>query len=218
MKIPFALAIAAAALIASPDASADDDLWIGARAGTQGLGLEGTWRPVPYLDLRLGFGQYDFDTTRAEAGIDYDVALDISTFYATVNARIPASPLRFSAGLVSNGNEATLVGNDTGTYVIGGQTFSGSDVGTLRGEASWDDVSPYAGVGLDFRLADTLGLHFDAGVMYQGEATLTLTADGTLANNQVLIDALEAERSELEDDIGDYEWYPVVAVSLSFNF
>ncbi|MEO0575710.1 MAG: hypothetical protein AAF004_09625 [Pseudomonadota bacterium] len=218
MKYYIAPALVAAALIASPDADADDNLWIAARAGTQGIGLEGTWRPVPYLDLRLGFGQYDFDTTRNEAGIDYDVNVDISTFYATLNARVPLSPVRFSAGLVSNGNEASFLGNDTGTYTIGGETFDATDVGTLRGTTSWDDIAPYAGMGLDFRIADTLGLHFDAGVMYQGEGSVTLTADGTLANNQILIDALEEERAELEDELGDYEWYPVVAVSFSFNF
>ena len=88
--------IAAAAVLATfgaTDAVADDDFWLAARAGTQGLGLEATWRPVPYLDLRAGFSRYDYDTTRTEAGIAYDAELGLESLYATVNARIPASPI-----------------------------------------------------------------------------------------------------------------------------
>ncbi|MEM7764199.1 MAG: hypothetical protein AAF290_08960 [Pseudomonadota bacterium] len=213
--------IAAAGLLAAcltAPVQADDDLWIGLRAGTQGLGLEATWRPIPYLDLRAGFNTYTYDTTREEAGIDYDVELDLSSAYVTLNARAPLSPFRVSAGLVANGNEGSFLGANTGTFDIGGQTFDANDVGNLRGKATFDSVAPYAGVGLDFRVFDTFGLHFDAGVMYQGSVALDLAADGVLATDATFRDALEQERLELEDELGDYEWYPVAAVSFSFNF
>lgn len=197
---------------------ADDDLWLGVRAGTQGLGLEATWRPVPYLDLRAGFNTYNHDTDRNEAGIDYNVELDLSSAYITLNARAPLSPFRVSAGLVANGNEGSFIGSDTGSYNIGGQTFNASDVGNLRGKATFDSVAPYAGVGLDFRVFDTFGLHFDAGVMYQGSAELSLTADGAIANDAAFRAALEQERLELEEEVSDYEWFPVIAASFSVNF
>ena len=218
MKTCFAAGLLVAGLAMALPSQADDDLWLAARAGTQGLGLEATWRPVPYLDLRVGFSQYDYDTTRQEAGIDYDVSADLSSAYATLNARMPMSPLRFSAGLVSNGNKGTFIGNDTGSYNIGGQDFAAADVGNLRGSADFDSVAPYAGMGLDFRIADTFGLHFDAGVMYQGAPSLSLAADGVLANDSNFLALLESERVELEDELSDYEWYPVVAVAFSVNF
>ncbi|MEL7297802.1 MAG: hypothetical protein AAGJ86_09065 [Pseudomonadota bacterium] len=208
----------ALSLVAGSAAADDDNLWLGLRAGTQGLGLEATWRPVPYLDLRAGFNTYDYDTDREEAGINYDVDVDLSSAYLTLNARVPLSPFRFSAGLVANGNEGGFIGTDTGTYTIGGETFNATDVGTLRGKATFDSVSPYAGVGLDFRVFDTFGLHFDAGAMYQGEAELSLAADGALSSQQAFQDALERERIELQDEISDYKWYPVVAVAFSVNF
>ena len=213
--------LAAAGLLAatlSTPAVADDDFWLAARAGSQGLGVEATWRPVPYLDLRAGFSRYDYDTTRTEAGIDYDAELGLESLYATLNARIPMSPVRFSAGLVSNGNEGNFLGNSTGTYDIGGQTFNAADVGNLRGQATFDDLAPYAGVGLDFRVFDTMGLHFDAGVMYQGEPSLAMSADGIIAGDPTFQAALEAERVELEGDLEDFAWFPVVAVSFSVNF
>ena len=33
---------------------ADDNLWIGSKAGTLGLGFEATWRLLPFFDLRAG--------------------------------------------------------------------------------------------------------------------------------------------------------------------
>lgn len=212
---------AAAAMLAATlatAAAADDDLWLAARAGTQGLGVEATWRPVPYLDLRAGYSRYDYDTTRTEAGIDYDAELGLESLYATLNARIPMSPIRFSAGVVSNGNEGSFLGNSTGVYDIGGQSFNAADVGNLRGQATFDDLAPYAGIGLDFRLLDTLGLHFDAGVMYQGDPSLVMTADGIVAGDPTFQAALEAERAELEAELEDFAWFPVLAVSFSYNF
>ena len=212
-------AVAALTLAAfSGQADADDNFWIAARAGTQGLGLEATWRAVPYLDLRLGLSRYDYSTDRTEAGIDYDVDLELDSLYATVNARVPLSPFRVTAGVVRNGNEGLFFAPQQASFDIGGQTFAGSSVGNLRGNATFDDLAPYAGVGFDFRVANSIGLHLDAGVMYQGEASVSLAADGTLAGDPTFQAALETERAELEDEISDYEWFPVVALAISFNF
>lgn len=208
-----------AVLAAAPHtAAADDDLWFGVRAGTQGLGLEATWRPVPYLDLRVGGSRYDYDTTRTEAGIEYDLDIDLSTFYATANLRMPLSPFRVTAGIVSNGNEGRFLSLDSSTYEIGDTTFTAAEVGTLSGKVGFDSLAPYAGVGLDFRVFDTFGLHFDAGVMYQGAADVSLGASGPIAGDASFQQELERERVALEDEFEDYKLYPVLAASFSFNF
>lgn len=199
-------------------AAADDDFWIGAKAGTLGLGLEATWRPVPYLDVRAGFNTFSYDDERSEAGVDYDVELDLSSFYATANLRVPLSPFRGTVGIFSNGNEANLVSRDSTTFDIGGQTFTAADVGTLRGDVGFESVAPYAGVGLDFRFLDRVGLHFDVGVLFQGTPELTLVADGPIASDPLFQAELEAERAELQEELDDFEFYPVVSVGLSVNF
>ena len=205
-------------LLAALPAHADDDVWVGARAGTLGFGLEGTWRPVPFMDLRAGFNAFSTDDERSEAGVDYDVELDLSSFYATANFRVPLSPFRATVGVFSNGNEIGLTSRDSTTFDIGDTTFSGADVGTLRGDVGFDSLAPYAGVGLDFRIADRFGLHFDAGVLFQGTPELTLTADGLLADDALFQSELEAERAELQDELDDFELYPVLSVGISVNF
>ncbi|MFK7887682.1 MAG: hypothetical protein AB8G16_12560 [Gammaproteobacteria bacterium] len=213
-----ALCSAASLLLLAAPAQADDDFWVGAKAGTLGLGLEATWRPVPYLDVRGGFNAFSYDDTRSESGVEYDAELDLSTFYATANLRVPLSPFRATVGIFSNGNEINLQSNDAQQFTIGDQTFNASDVGTLNGNVTFDSVAPYAGVGLDFRMFDTVGLHIDAGVLFQGEPQLALVADGLLATDPTFQAELEQERADVQSELEDFEYYPVVSIGLSVNF
>lgn len=205
-------------LMGASMASADDNLWLGVKAGTLGFGAEATWRPVPYLDLRAGANAYSLDRNGTEAGIDYDGNADLQTAYATLNLRVPLSPFRVTAGVFSNGNELSLTSRETSTFQIGSQTYTSSEVGTLRANAGFEDWAPYVGVGFDFRLLDTLGLHLDGGVLRQGSPVVTLSADGPIASNPQFQQQLAAERTELQNSVDDYELYPVVSVGLSFNF
>ena len=47
-------AVLAALLLTAGTATAGDSLWLGVKAGTLGIGIEGTWRPIEWVDLRLG--------------------------------------------------------------------------------------------------------------------------------------------------------------------
>ena len=58
MKSSIAIPVAlAAALLLNSRGLADDNLWLGVKAGTLGLGVEATWRPIPWLDFQLGANQ-----------------------------------------------------------------------------------------------------------------------------------------------------------------
>lgn len=199
-------------------ARADDNLWLGVKAGTLGLGVEGAWRPLPWLDLRAGINSFEYDHDGSEAGIDYDSTLDLQTYYATANFRMPLSPFRFTAGVFDNGNELELVSTDSGPIEVGGTTFPADAVGTLSGLASFDDVAPYAGIGFDFGLFDKVGLNLDLGVLFQGDPDVVLSSDGTLANDPTFRQALEDERAELEEDVDRYKLYPVASLTFTVQF
>lgn len=207
-----------AGLAAAANAGADDNLWLGVKAGTLGLGVEGTWRPLPWFDLRAGLNTFEYDHDGDEAGIDYDATLDLRTTYATANLLLPASPFRLTAGVFNNGNELRLISRDTGPVEVGGTTFSGAEVGTLRGTATFDDVAPYAGIGFDFGLFGKVGLNLDLGVLFQGAPAVALSADGLLANDPDFQASLAAEQAELEDEVDDYKAYPVASLTLTFQF
>jgi hypothetical protein len=79
-------------------------------------------------------------------------------------------------------------------------------------------MAPYLGAGFDFSIANRLGLTLDFGVLWQGEPIVTLTADGSLANDPVFETALAVERQQLEDEVKDFKAYPVVSLGFNFNF
>ncbi|MDJ0940897.1 MAG: hypothetical protein QNJ00_14135 [Woeseiaceae bacterium] len=212
------IGVLALTLAASTQASADSNFGIGVKAGTLGLGLEGTWRPLPYMDLRVGANLYDYSDDGSQAGIDYEAELNLDTFYATGNFRFPMSPFRVTAGLFQNGNELNMASVDSATFEIGGQTYTAAEVGTLRSTSSFSSTSPYLGVGYDFTVMGKVGLNLDFGVLWQGEPTVTLTADGLLANDPTFLAAVEAERVELEDEVSNYKAWPVVSLGFVFNF
>lgn len=205
-------------VLSTSTALADDNLWVGVKAGTLGLGAEVTWRPLPWFDLRGGFNTFDYDEDGSQSGINYDATLELQTLYATANFRVPASPFRFTAGLFSNDNELELASVETGSYDIGGTVYTADDVGTLSSRSSFNSVSPYAGIGFDFGLFGQVGLNFDVGVLLQGDPTVTLAADGALANDPTFMASLEEERVQLENEVDKLKAYPVVSLALNFNF
>lgn len=219
MNISKSLAITAvlASLAATP-ALADDDLWFGVKAGTLGLGLEATWRPVPYLDIRGGLNRFTYDDDWTETGVDYEGELELDTWYATLNLRAPLSPFRATVGYFANGNEVNMTGRADGTIDIGDDTYPIDQVGTLSGSVTFDSGAPYAGVGLDFRIFDTVGLSVDVGVLFQGDPDVGLSASGPIADDPLFQQNLEAERQELEDEFDDYDLYPVAAIGFHWNF
>lgn len=218
MKIRIFLALIGLGLLGTQSAIADDNIWLGAKAGTLGIGFEATWRPTPILDFRAGLNNYSYNTNSAEAGIDYDSELDLNTFYATANLRAPMSPFRLTAGIFSNKNEVNLVSQSSATYDIGGMTYTGAEVGTLNAAVAFEKTAPYLGVGADFRIADTLGLNFDLGVLWQGTPVVGMTASGPITLDPNFQAELAAETVELQNALNNYKAYPVVSIGLSFNF
>lgn len=213
-----------AVLILGASATAKAEFGAGLKAGTLGLGFEGRWKAVPWLDLRLGVNSYDFSTSGSQSGIEYDTTLAMDNYYLTGNFRFPLSPFRVTAGAYSNGNEVQMTSQDTGgaAFNIGGVTFSSADIGALESVTTFDKTSPYVGVGYDFELFGKVGLNLDFGILWQGEPIVALDATGfDSAPTEVqaaLGPALETERQELEDDLSDYKAWPVLSLSFVYNF
>lgn len=209
------------ALALSGTATANDDFWIGLKAGTLGYGAEASWRPIGWLDVRAGANFFDYDDIGSQAGINYDATLALDTYYLTGNFRFPLSPFRVTAGAFANNNEVRMVSQAMPSYEVGNTLgYLPAEVGTLQTVASFDGVSPYVGAGFDFTLMDRLGLSLDFGVLWQGEPEVTLTSDGLLAlvDDAGFLADLEAERLQLADEVKDLKAYPVISIGFHFNF
>jgi hypothetical protein len=185
------------ALAATGTAIADHNFGIGVKAGTLGIGVEGTWRPLPYLDLRAGANQYDYSDSGIYTGINYDAEINLDSYYVTGNLSFPLSPFRLTGGLYSNGNEFNASSGDNGAIII------------IGGD-------PYPAV--DFTVLGKVGMNLDFGVLWQGSPQVSMATDGLLAGDPVFEASLDAERAELENDLGDYKAWPVVSLGFVFNF
>ena len=211
--------LAAASLFFAAPAEADKTFGIGVKAGTLGIGVEGTWRPpIPWLDFRFGANQFDYDDSSSYSDVPYDGTLALDSYYATANLNFPLSPFRITAGIYDNGNELQLQSAGSGTYVIGGIPFDAADVGTIRSVAAFSGTSPYFGVGFDFTVLNRLGLNLDFGVLWQGEPDVAITADGIIADDPLFQAALEQERLDIVDEVSDYKAWPVASLGFVFNF
>ena len=202
------------ALLATSVANADNDFGLGVKVGTLGIGLEASWKPLPYMDIRIGTSSYDYDNDGRYGSINYDAVFALDQYYATANFHFPISPMRISAGVYSNGNEFVLVNDQL--QDIGG--YSGALIGTVTSETTFSGTAPYLGIGFDFTLAGKVGLNFDLGVLWQGEPEVTLDADGILSLDPNFQDALEAERQSLEDDMSDFKAWPVISLGFVYKF
>ncbi len=200
-------------------AVADHNFGVGVKAGTLGIGVEGTWRPLPYIDLRVGANQYDYKDSGLYGGVNYDAEFNLDNYYVTGNLRFPLSPFRLSGGLYANGNEFNAVSGDNGAIIfIGGDPYPADAVGTLSAGAAFDSTSPYVGVGFDFTVLGKVGLILDFGMLWQGSPQVSMSADGPLAGIPMFEASMDAERAELEDQLSDYKAWPVVSLGFVFNF
>lgn len=213
------LALAAVALTASGSVLADHNFGVGVKAGTLGIGVEGTWRPLPYIDFRAGANQYDYTDNGIYGGVNYDAEINLDNYYLTGNLRFPLSPFRLTGGLYSNGNEFNALSGDNGAIIfIGGDPYPADAVGTVSAKASFDDTSPYLGVGFDFTVLGKVGMNLDFGVLWQGSPQVAIATDGLLNGDPTFEASLEAERVELENELSDYKAWPVVSLGFVFNF
>jgi hypothetical protein len=216
--IRLALLAVASILVALP-AHADNNFGIAARAGTLGIGVEGTWRPpIPWLDFRFGANRYDYADNGEFSGIPYDGTLALSTFYATANVHFPLSPFRITAGIYDNGNELQLSSTGSAIYDIGGIPFDAADVGTLTSVTAFAGKAPYLGFGFDFTVLNKVGLNLDLGVLWQGDPSVSLAADGAIARDPLFQLALELERRDIAAEVQNYKAWPAATLGIVFNF
>ena len=212
------------ALILASSGAANADFGVGLKAGTLGLGVEGRWSPIPWLDLRIGANRYDLDTSGSLASVNYDATFAMDNYFLTGNLRFPLSPFRVTLGAYSNGNEIQTISKDTGGALLdfGGSSFDTNVIGSLQSVTSFDSTAPYFGVGYDLELAGKVGVNLDFGVLWQGDpyVSLFVTGDPTaLAPIQNELDAaLAFESAALEDDVSDYKAWPVLSLSFVYNF
>jgi hypothetical protein len=195
-------------------------LFVSPTISTLGVGLEAGVRLNRTFGVRFGGNWLSVDFDRTIDDVDYDADATLASLGTLIDVHPFQGGFRLTGGLRFNFNSADLVGEANDDITIGDQTFAAGDVGTLEGDVGYDVLAPYLGLGYGATLLQgALSVGFDAGVMYQGKADVDLDAQGgALAGDAVLEDNLDLEEEDIEDDLEDYQFYPVVGIAIIYRF
>ena len=208
----------------------------GLKVGTLGVGAELSIPVNESLSARfsvngLSYSDQDvYDDDGSE--IAYDASIDLLTvgllldYYPMVE-----SQFRLTAGAYYNGNGFDALGEPTaGTYDIDGIEYQADDIGALTADSDFDNIAPYIGIGWGNKGTEAgWSFSLDVGAMYHGEAKLNANVtrgagipadDG--GQNDILFDQIqdgvETERQNAQDDLNDFQWYPVIMVGVTYTF
>ena len=195
-------------------------LYVSPAVSTLGLGLEAGVRVNETFGLRFGGNWFSFDANREIDDVDYDADATLASLGTLVDYHPFQGGFRLSGGLRFNFNEADLTGRPSEDIEIGDTVFDADDVGTLQGDVSYDVFAPYIGIGYGAALLEgSLSIGFDLGVMYQGKADVELDAEDGLLEGDALLEAeLAAEEADVENDLEDFQFYPVIGLAVVYRF
>lgn len=213
-KFVTARALPALVLLAAAPAALADGFGLGAKAGTPGIGLEGTFGMTEGLNLRGGYYLFDYSDTLNENGIEYDGDLELDNLGLFLDWHPFRGTFRVSVGGVQSGN--AFIGTADGELDVGENTYTAD----LRADVDWGGFAPYFGVGWGNAVREAgWSLSFDLGVMFTGEPTVSLT--GTVSD-PALQDQFEQdlarEEADLQNELDDVTLYPVIALGVAYRF
>ena len=213
--------VAAASIGLCAAASADGDFAVTGGIGTMGGTVEGQFQLTDHFQLRAGANYLNFDETIDVDDISYDGDLDFSGFGAFVDVHPFGGSFFVTGGAYAGGKEIDLVASSDVSVDIGGVTFTPAEYGRLEGDVSFEDIAPFVGLGFDttFEGSGSWGFNIMAGAAFFGSGDVTLEAvGGTLSNDPIVQAAVDQEIQDIENEIEDYEIWPVLQLGLSYRF
>lgn len=209
----FCAPLALGLLLVSSHAAAEG-FALGAKAGTTGLGLEGTWGLSQSVNLRLGYYAFDYSTDLEEQGVEYDGDLDLQNAGLFADWHPFQGGFRLSAGGIQTGNE--FRGFADGELEVGVNTYQAE----LNAEVGWSTFAPYLGLGFGNAVdSGRWSFAFDLGVMFVGEPSVRLVGSIDEPALQAQFDQdVAREEAELREELKDTKHYPVVSLGVAYHF
>jgi hypothetical protein len=211
-----ALAIAGAATAGAAQAQ----IAVSGSIGTAGASAEAQLKVAPGINIRGGYNYLQYGADDTYDGVAYEGDLDLTTLGAFVDVHPFGNSFFITGGAYFGEKTLGLFATPTQNVEIGSQTFTPAQVGTLSLAADLEDTAPFIGLGWDTTFENPgIGFKFLAGAMFTGTPQVNLTATGgTLSNDANFQTQLAQEEQNLQDEISDYEIYPVVQVGVTLGF
>ena len=192
----------------APMVAAEDAL--GVNASTLGYGLDWTHKVSDRTAVRLGVNKYDYTYNESEGGTNYAFKLKLLSAHAFVDWSPWDGVFHTTVGALYNKNKIVGDGND-GNGTIGNNVYVNPD---LHAEVTFNTFAPYVGIGWGNPVGKDkrFGFSFDLGVVYQGSPKVKLTSSVVAQSD------LDIEQHDLEGEISDAKYYPVIGLGMSYKF
>jgi len=189
------------------------------KASTLGVGLEAEKTFSDSFGGRIGINYFTYDDNWTKVDIDYNYDLNLLSVSALLDWHPFQGSFRISGGALYNGNDIDMDAKTATSYQIGGITYNANQIGNLTGTVDFNDVAPYLGVGWDttFGKSKKFGFLLELGAIYQGTPEVDLSISGPIAT-QAFLNDLQAEEDSLQEDLDNFEYYPVLAVGFSYRY
>ncbi len=195
---------------------------MGVELGTTGAGASLWMSASKQFAFTVGYGALNEDQDYSTGGVDYLGSVDLSNGFATVQWHPKGGSFHILAGAVFTDNAVRVVGSpqDGTTYELDGMEYPAALVGSIVGNVGWEkSAAPYLGIGFSKRpQARGWGAYINAGVMQSGSAIARLEATGAIADQPAFQDDLRAEEQQLNDELSEFELFPVIRAGLMYRF
>ena len=202
-------------------ARAEGNLAVTLGGGSPGGTIEAQYALTQHFQIRGGYNYFNYGGDFSADDTDYTGDLDFSGggLFADYH---PLENSFFITGGVYIGNKSVeLEIRPNENLVINGVTYTPTEYGTVFGEASFEDIAPFIGLGIDttFTSDGPFGFQLLAGAAYFGSGQVNLLArGGTLSNDPIITNEIAEQSDELEGEIEDYKYYPIIQAGISYRF
>ncbi len=192
---------------------------VGVGIGTQGFNAEVGFDIGEMFAVRASGNYFSMSHDVDGDDVTYDGDLRLQSVGLLGDIFPFQNGFRFTGGAYLNRNKVDITATPTSNVEIGGTIYTPAQLGTLDGRIKFKDIAPYAGLGYTSGRGEP-GFSFvaDAGVMFQGGGNVALTASGTANAIPGFATNLEQERQDIQDDVDDFKYYPVVRVGIAYRF
>jgi hypothetical protein len=207
----------------APAGLAAQGLGVAAKIGTLGYGVDAGLALSGPLVLRAGVAFSPEELPFANllptddiGGFDYDILVPTTTFMAGVDLHV-LGPLKLMGGVIYRTEDLALRSDVSGTYDIGGDTYSTD--GQIQFTLDQSEILPYVGIGFGKLVGNGIGIYADIAVAYSNEADIVASASDNLL-------AIPGFQASLQNEVDDFttdlpsaveQFYPVVQIGLRFG-
>ena len=211
--------LAAVVLLASARPAMAQQLGVGSRTGTLGLGAELAVGVTRHLAVRGGIGFFPVEPKQEFSDLEFTVELPGPLTTLGVDFYPTGGGFRLVGGILFGAETTTIEGTYLGQVEIGGREYLGQDLGELVGVFTTSNAAPFAGIGFG-RHTGGFGLTVDLAAAFLGDPGFTVQAtenNAVTSSPEFQADLAQEEAAILEDLDRYARVFPVLNIGLRFK-